>query len=128
MDSVIVSKPGVFLGKTSERLVVRGPKPWLELVDGGPQLLLPFELPPPPPLSIVTSSGERSEPPRLRGARPKPLTQPEQVELPLFRVSEIIVTGGGVTLSTDLIQACCERGIRLAFLTSAGRPIAMVST
>jgi CRISPR-associated protein Cas1 len=128
MDSVIVSKPGVFLGKTSERLVVRGPKPRLELVDGGPQLLLPFELPSPPPLSVLTSAGERTEPPRLRGTTPKPRTQPEQIELPLFRVSEIIVTGAGVTVSTDLIQACCERGIRLAFLSSAGRPIAMVSS
>ncbi|MCW5891124.1 MAG: CRISPR-associated endonuclease Cas1 [bacterium] len=128
MDSVVVSKPGVFLGKTSERLVVRGPKPRLELVDGGPQLLLPFEIPPPQRLTVLTSAGERTEPARLRGATPKPRTQPEQVELPLFRVSEIIVTGAGVTLSTDLIQACCERGIRLAFLSSAGRPIAMVSS
>lgn len=45
MQSVIVSDFGVTLGQTSERLVVRGPKPRLELVEGGPQLLLPLDLP-----------------------------------------------------------------------------------
>ena len=32
MNSVIVSGFGVMLGKTSERLVVRGPRPRLELI------------------------------------------------------------------------------------------------
>jgi HEPN domain-containing protein len=32
---------GVMLGKTSERLVVRGPRPRRELVEGGLQLFLP---------------------------------------------------------------------------------------
>ncbi len=35
MQSVIVSDFGVMLGKTSERLVVRGPRPRLDLVEGG---------------------------------------------------------------------------------------------
>ncbi len=41
MDSVIVSGYGVMLAKTGDRLVVRGPKPKLELIEGGPQLFLP---------------------------------------------------------------------------------------
>lgn len=130
MESVVVSDFGVMLGKTSERLVVRGPRPRLELVEGGPQLFLPIDVPARPPLQVVTSEGVKTEPPPLR--RPKtsagPRTKPEQIELPLFRISEIIVTGPGVSLSTDLIEECCERGIRLSFLTSGGRPFAMLSS
>lgn len=35
------------LGQTGERLVVRGPGPRLGLAEGGPQLWLPLNLPPP---------------------------------------------------------------------------------
>jgi hypothetical protein len=41
VDSVVVTKPGVFLGKTSERLIVRGPKPRVDLIDGELQFSLP---------------------------------------------------------------------------------------
>lgn len=47
MESVIVSDFGVMLGQASERLVVRGPRPRLELLEGGPQLWLPLDLPAP---------------------------------------------------------------------------------
>ncbi len=133
MQSVIVSDFGVMLGKTSERLIVRGPRPRLELVEGGPQLSLPLDLPPRPPLRVLTSDGVRAPEPPLRRPRPNgeaapPRRMPEQIELPLFRISEIIVSGPGVTISSDLIEECCERGIRLAFLTSTGRPFAMLSS
>jgi CRISPR-associated protein Cas1 len=132
MESVIVSDFGVMLGKTSERLVVRGPRPRLELIDGGPQLFLPMDLPSRAGLRVVTSTGVKKPEVPLRERRGKagavPRAKPEQVELPLFRVSEIIITGGGVSLSSDLIEECCERGIRLSFLTSSGRPFAMLSS
>jgi len=132
VNSVIVSDFGVMLGKTSERLVVRGPRPRLELVEGGPQLFLPMDVPARPSLKVVTSDGVKTPPVPLR--RPKagngaaPRTKPEQVELPLFQVSEIIVAGGGISISSDLIEECCERGIHLSFLTPGGRPFAMLSS
>lgn len=131
MDSVVITKPGVFLGKTSERLVVRGPRPNVDLIDGEPQLTLPFGLPPPPPsLAVVTSEGTRKPPQPLRrlGDAATSRRKQEQLQIPLFRISEIIVTASGVSLSTDLIEECCERGIRLAFLTSTGQPVAMLSS
>jgi CRISPR-associated protein Cas1 len=132
MESVIVSDFGVMLGKTSERLVVRGPRPRLELIEGGPQLFLPIDLPARPRLQVVTSDGVKRPEVPLRERRTKdggaPRAKPEQVELPFFRISEIIVTGGGVVVSTDLIEECCERGIRLAFLTPSGKPFAMLSS
>lgn len=132
MESVIVESFGVMLGKTSERLVVRGPRPRLELVEGGPQLFLPLELPARPPFQILTSSGEKKPEAPWRERRGKdgatPRTRPAEIELPFFRISEIIITGGGVALSSDLIEECCERGIRLAFLTSSGRPFAMLAS
>jgi CRISPR-associated protein Cas1 len=132
MDSVIVSDFGVTLGKTSERLVVRGPRPRLEMIEGGPQLFLPIHVPSRSPLRVVTSDGVKKPEVPLRERRGKdgaaPRAKQEQIELPLFRISEIIVTGGGVSLSTDLIEECCERGIRLAFLTSGGKPFALLSS
>ncbi len=130
MESVIVSAPGVMLGKTSERLVVRGPRPRLELVEGGPQLFLPIELPARPPLRLVTSAGIKGPPQPLRRSKAEggPRLTPERVELPLFRISDIVVAAPGVSVSTDLIEACCERGIRLSFLAPSGRPIAMLTS
>jgi CRISPR-associated protein Cas1 len=134
VTSVIVSGFGVMLGKTSERLVVRGPRPRLELVEGGPQLLLPLDLPARPPLRVLTSDGEKTPPPPLRRPRAgngngaAPGARAEQVELPLFEVSEIVVSTPGVAISADLIEECCERGIHLSFLTAGGRPFAMLSS
>ncbi len=48
--------------------------------------------------------------------------------MPLFRVAEIIIGSPGVSVSADLIQACCERGIRISFLTRRGDPFAMLSS
>ena len=133
MNSVVVSDHGVMLGKTSERLVVRGPRPRLELLEGGPQLHLALDLPARPPLGVLTSDGVKT--PQVPLRRPKaanggaaPRTKPEQVELPLFQVSEIVVAAKGVSISTDLIEECCERGIHLSFLTPGGRPFAMLSS
>lgn len=133
MESVIVSDFGVMLGQTGERLVVKGPRPRLELVEGGPQLWLPLDLPPPRrSLRLVTSSGVKEPAPSLRLSKPKPGSRasaaPLQIELPLFRISEIVVASRGVTISSDLIEECCERGIRICFLSSGGQPFAMLSS
>jgi len=134
MDSVIVSDYGVMLAKTGDRLVVRGPRPRLEVIEGGPQLFLPLGLDNRrPALKLVTSSGEKhpAEPLRHLGANPTPRppkASADQIELPLFRVGQIVVASAGVSISTDLIEACCERGIRLSFLTRSGKPFAMLSS
>jgi CRISP-associated protein Cas1 len=186
MHSVIISDYGVMLAKTGERLVIRGPRPRLELIEGGPQLFLPLGLDHKrPTLSVLTSDGIKTPPPPLRRSssgthdpgRPKarahnedsghatqsrdngatshagsvkngaasnagPVkTQPRQrsggarwvsekneIEMPLFRVGEIVISSPGVAISADLIEACCERGIRLSFLTRSGKPFAMLSS
>ena len=135
MDSVIVSDYGVMLAKKGDRLIVRGPKPKLELIEGGPQLFLPLGVDNHrPTLTVVTSNGEKHPPEPLRhlganGAAPRPpKSSADQIELPLFRVGHIVVASNGVSISTDLIEACCERGIRLSFLTRGGKPFAMLSS
>ena len=135
MNSVIISDYGVMLAKTGERLVIRGPKPRLELIEGGPQLFLPLGVNHKrPTLSIVTSDGAKTPPPPLRrtpananGVKP-PKKSPDEIEMPLFRVGEIVIGSPGVAISADLIEACCERGIRLSFLTRSGKPYAMLSS
>jgi hypothetical protein len=133
MNSVVVTGFGVMLGKTSERLVVRGPRPRLELIEGGPQLFLPLDLPVRAGLQVVTSAGVKAPPVPLRPRKPAGAdgaarAKPEQVELPLFQVSEIVIASSGVSISAELIAGCCDRGIHLSFLTPGGRPFAMLSS
>jgi CRISPR associated protein Cas1 len=116
-----------------DRLVVRGPRPRLELIEGGPQLFLPLGLNNnKPKLTVVSSGGPKTPPPPLRMTKPgadKPLKlRPDQIEMPLFRVGEIIIGSPGVSVSAELIEACCERGIRISFLTRRGQPFAMLSS
>jgi CRISPR-associated protein Cas1 len=49
-------------------------------------------------------------------------------ELPLYRVQEIVVLGGGISISTDLIEEACRRGIRIAVLSGGGRPVALLTS
>lgn len=49
-------------------------------------------------------------------------------EFPFFRLSEVVIASRGVSFSSDLLEAFCERGIRLSFLDYAGRPYAMLSS
>jgi len=77
MDTLIISDFGVFLGKHSERLVVR---------KGG---------------DVVE-------------------------EHPLIDLEHVLVTGAGVSVSSDLIRECCDRGICMTFLTRSGKPYAKV--
>jgi len=45
-----------------------------------------------------------------------------------MRLQEIIVASRGVSFSSDLIQELCERGIRMACLTSSGKPFALITS
>jgi CRISPR-associated protein Cas1 len=49
-------------------------------------------------------------------------------QFPMFRLSEVIVNSRGVGFSSDLIEELCERGIRISFLSSGGRPYAMLTS
>jgi CRISPR-associated protein Cas1 len=49
-------------------------------------------------------------------------------QVPFMRVQEIIIASRGVSISSDLIEELCERGIRVAFLTSSGKPFALVTS
>ncbi len=82
MRSVIVSDVGVMLRKTSDRLVVRWPRPGLELVEGGPQLSFPFDLPLRRPLRVVTSDGVKAPDPPPVALEPGVATQPHRGERP----------------------------------------------
>lgn len=49
-------------------------------------------------------------------------------EFPLFRLNEVVISSRGVSISSDLIEEICQRGIRLSFLTKSGKPYAMISS
>jgi CRISP-associated protein Cas1 len=45
-------------------------------------------------------------------------------QAPLLHLETVVVTGRGVSLSADAIEACTERGIPIYFLNSLGQPYA----
>ncbi len=45
-------------------------------------------------------------------------------EAPIMHLRQIVITGRGVSLSSDVIAACCEEGIPIHFLSSRGQPVA----
>jgi CRISPR-associated protein Cas1 len=49
-------------------------------------------------------------------------------QFPLFRLHEVVVGSRGVTLSSDLLEELCVRGIRLSFLDHSGKPYAMITS
>lgn len=49
-------------------------------------------------------------------------------EIPFLKLQEVVVGSRGVTLSSDLLEACCQRGIRIAFLGGSGRPFALITS
>jgi CRISPR-associated protein Cas1 len=49
-------------------------------------------------------------------------------QVPLMRLQEIIIASRGVSFSFDLLEELCERGIRIACLTSSGKPFALLTS
>src|SRR6204780_2275482 len=49
-------------------------------------------------------------------------------EVPFMRLQEIVIASRGISLSSDLIEELCERGIRIAFLNSSGKPLALITS
>ena len=48
------------------------------------------------------------------------------VERPLHGLEQLLVTSGGVSLSSDAIRACAEEGVQIHFLSRTGTPYARV--
>jgi len=49
-------------------------------------------------------------------------------QLPMMRLQEVVIGSRGVSLSSDIVEALCSRGIRLAFLSGTGKPYALLTS
>lgn len=49
-------------------------------------------------------------------------------QFPLFRIKDVVLASRGITVSTDLIEELCQRGIGLHFLSGGNRPYAMITS
>jgi len=49
-------------------------------------------------------------------------------EVPFFQVEQVLVVGNGVSLSSDLVRDCAERGIPILFLSNSGKPVGRLSS
>nr|WP_290668288.1 CRISPR-associated endonuclease Cas1 [Ardenticatena sp.] len=61
---------------------------------------------------------------RLRVTRPK--TNEKLIEAPLIHLEAVCIMSNGVSLSSDAVRACAERGIPIYFLSGSGRAYAML--
>ena len=71
-----------------------------------------------------TSLGKRSERVSVR-YRDK---EREKEEHALMDLDQIVIASRGVSLSSDLIEACTERGIEISFLSFNGKPYAKLNS
>ena len=71
-----------------------------------------------------TSLGKRSERVSVR-YRDK---EREKEEHALMDLDQIVIASRGVSLSSDLIEACTERGIEISFLSFSGKPYAILNS
>ncbi|MGA9351873.1 MAG: CRISPR-associated endonuclease Cas1 [Anaerolineae bacterium] len=46
------------------------------------------------------------------------------MQAPLLHLEQVLITGRGVSLSADAIQACCQEGIPIHFVSTSGQPYA----
>ena len=55
-------------------------------------------------------------------------TEREKEEHALMDLDQIVIASRGVSISSDLIEACTERGIEIAFLNFSGKPYAKLNS
>ncbi|MCL6473342.1 MAG: CRISPR-associated endonuclease Cas1 [Firmicutes bacterium] len=49
-------------------------------------------------------------------------------EVPFYKVNQVLITSNGVSLSSDVIKECATAGIPLTFLSSDGKPYAIMQS
>ncbi len=49
-------------------------------------------------------------------------------QVPFMKMQEVIIASRGVSLSSDLLEELCGRGIRVACVSSSGKPIALITS
>ena len=84
MQHIVVSTPGAFLGKKSERLSIK---------------------------------------------KKDASTNAELIDyVPFFKIEEITIASQGVSFSSNLIEECMKRGIKISFLSKSGSPYGILSS
>ena len=49
-------------------------------------------------------------------------------QFPFFRIQEVVVASKGISISSDLLEELCVRGIRLNFWGMTGKPYALITS
>jgi CRISPR-associated protein Cas1 len=49
-------------------------------------------------------------------------------QVPFLRLQELVIGSRGISISSDLVEELCTRGIRICYLTASGRPFALVTS
>jgi len=49
-------------------------------------------------------------------------------QVPLMRLQELVIASRGISLSSDLLEELCQRGIRVACINGSGKPFALITS
>ena len=49
-------------------------------------------------------------------------------QFPFFRIQEVVIASKGISVSSDLLEELCVRGIRINFWGTTGKPYALISS
>jgi hypothetical protein len=49
-------------------------------------------------------------------------------QFPFFRIQEVVIASKGISVSSDLLEELCVRGIRLNFWGTTGKPYALITS
>src|SRR5439155_10481457 len=49
-------------------------------------------------------------------------------QFPFFRVQEVVIASKGISISSDLLEELCIRGIRVKFWVSSRKPYALITS
>lgn len=116
--TVVVSGWGTFVGKRSERLLLR---------TG----VAKTRAPAPAAAPAVVAPDDNAAWGIAPNVVPLPAREPPRAaeqEIPLFQIGEIVLPARGATVSVELLAEAAERGIAVSFLGSSGKPYALLSS
>jgi CRISPR-associated protein Cas1 len=114
--TIVVREFGTYHGKRGERLLLRAPAPKGADAHG-----------PTEPAPGAEAEANAATEPATAAKRGRGAPRREE-EIPFFRVGEVVLPARGASVSSELIEACAERGIPITFLGSGGQPFAMLTS
>lgn len=114
MRYMLVEEPGSAVYKHSERLILYRPK-----TEQPGEVSLEDQL----AASLRVIQNKKRNRATLRNPNPRS----NKIHVPVLHLDHLLLGERGITISSDALALCCERGIDITILNKAGKPIGKFS-